>query len=254
MSDQTSEESREAILEDFQRTLDANDLIGVGFEVRDGTLFVAGTVETDEAHQAVLDLATPVVERLGLQLDDSVLVQSAEPDSAFTDDDEETLDFGYVPADSDLNGEVDETLDLEPDYAEDPGTVDLAEIHEQEDTFFAPTDTVVRTSNDYDGVDVLGGFSDTSMDTEAAGTGPLATDDLLGQFVLRELREDAYTSDMDIRVFVDGSVVTVRGVVDTLEDAEYVESVAGRVPGVEEVREELAIRQLGRSGEEEGEE
>lgn len=258
MSERTSAEAQQDLLEDLERAFDAAGLPGVGVEVRDGTLFLTGSVETDQAHQAVLDLAEPVASQLGLEIDDSLDVAMEAPDTPFEDTDEEDAGFGYVTTDSDLDGEVDEGMNLDPDFAQDPGTVNLADVHDDvtagsvepgDEVFFAPTDPVIRTSDDHDGVDILGGFSDTSMDGDGDGTGDLPTDDLLGQFVLRELREDAYTTDMDIQVFVQGSVVTLRGVVDTMEDAEYVESVAGRVPGVEEVREELTVRQI--SGSEE---
>ncbi len=56
--------------------------------------------------------------------------------------------------------------------------------------------------------------------------------------VLRELRKDALTTDLHVRVSALDGVVHLHGQVDSPEDAE---AVASRIGGVKEVREELKI-------------
>jgi osmotically-inducible protein OsmY len=66
-------------------------------------------------------------------------------------------------------------------------------------------------------------------------------DDELAEAVTRALRADSYTTDLAIEVEVEDGVVYLRGQVTSLEDIEQAEEVAGRVPGVEDVEEELEI-------------
>jgi osmotically-inducible protein OsmY len=59
--------------------------------------------------------------------------------------------------------------------------------------------------------------------------------------VRRELAEDSATADLNIVVAVRNGVVHLRGQVADLDDADNAESVAGRVPGIREVVEELDV-------------
>jgi len=60
---------------------------------------------------------------------------------------------------------------------------------------------------------------------------------------MRELRQDAISADVadQIRVHVRGGVVTLRGTVETLDDADEIAAVAERVDGVVEVLEEFTF-------------
>ena len=69
-------------------------------------------------------------------------------------------------------------------------------------------------------------------------------DEAIREAVLRELREDAMTTGLDIDVEVFASRVTLRGTVTDLQEAEAAEEVAARVPGVHEVEELLEIAAL----------
>jgi hypothetical protein len=118
------------------------------------------------------------------------------------------------------------------------------DFSEGEETYVPPVDPPS------DGADeVIGGFQTTSMDEEEAvdvgGRSDLITappDELIRERVLHELREDAATTNLDIDVEVASGVVRLRGTVDDIEDVENAEEVAGRVEGVEEVSEELKLR------------
>ena len=61
----------------------------------------------------------------------------------------------------------------------------------------------------------------------------------LVEAVADALRRDALTSDLAITVLVRGGVVYLRGEVPSVDDAAAAEAIAGDVPGVVEIREEL---------------
>jgi hypothetical protein len=145
--------------------------------------------------------------------------------------------------------DLDESLLVEaeePDFADDTGTTDVMLAVEEGLTYFPPTDPVVEQDADADeGIEVLGGFSSDALESplEADQLPPRLRrgDDELAEAVRRALRADSYTTDMDIDVTVEDAVVYLRGVVQSLDDIEQAEEVAGRVPGVEDVEEELEI-------------
>jgi osmotically-inducible protein OsmY len=89
--------------------------------------------------------------------------------------------------------------DLE-DWPRDPGSAEPV---------FAPTDPIVKTGRH--GLEILGGFADTSVDEVAA-------------------------EEHDV-----SGVVRLTAAVSSLDDADAAEEVAGRVPGVVEVDERLEI-------------
>ena len=111
--------------------------------------------------------------------------------------------------------------------------------------YFPPTDPVIRPSDDTEELAILGGFEATSMDDEEGEASfDERPDEDISAAVLRELRQDASTTDLVIHVGTRNGVVHLRGEVPTIEDAENAEDVASRVPGVKEVREELRIPSL----------
>ncbi len=212
-------------------------------EVREGVARLTGRVESQRVRQAALDLARSVDGVLGI--DDQIDYEVVAPDMYFEpqDDDEE---FGYA----DREALLDDISDTEPTFQGDAGAWDFQEAIEEGEPYFPPTDPVVRPSTDEQELDVLGGFSETSMDE-------LVTDpdlepwanagepDVFGsrqdgdiqRDVEDELREDAYTTDLHLHVNVVNGIVYLRGKVHSIDDAEYAEEVAGRVPGVAEVQD-----------------
>ena len=126
------------------------------------------------------------------------------------------------------------------------GTTDTAEATAENVPFFAPTDPpVTRAPRDAEGFEVVGGFSETSLDApiglEQLPNQLLNGDDQLARLVRLALQEDAETADLTIAVNVLRGVVHLRGVVESLTDAETAEAVAARVPGVVEVHEDLEV-------------
>ena len=139
---------------------------------------------------------------------------------------------------------------LAPDFTDQQLTTDYDLVAEDasdgDQVYFPPTDPVVRPAPGGN-LQVLGGFSPTSMDT--AEVAPSASDNVPGDEALadairRELLEDASTTDLAIEVEVREGVARLRGRVTGVEDVENAEAVAARVPGVLEVVEQLEVEQL----------
>jgi hypothetical protein len=141
----------------------------------------------------------------------------------------------------------DDVEGAEPEFSGDIGTTDPIEAVEEGEPYFPPTDPVITTRTRGDeGVEVLGGTTPTSMDElqpegPAATTAPQPGDEQLREAVLRELREDALTTDLRIDVHVRNGVARLFGTVPTLDDAEAAEEVAARVDLVTEVWDELEV-------------
>lgn len=136
---------------------------------------------------------------------------------------------------------------LNPDLNEDIGVTDAMTAAEEGEPYFPPTDPViVPESNSDGGASVVGGLgpaSDDAIRLNAEGLDETVawTDDEVTDAVRAELASDALTLDLDIEILVANGVVTLRGAVETIQDAEAAEEVASRAPGVEEVQEELTV-------------
>ena len=157
-------------------------------------------------------------------------------------DDQESLDdFGEVSF-----VRLDE---LEPDFNDEQGVADAILATETAEPWFPPTDPVILPeSNDRGGARVLGDPADEDEDELDSYLGEepglMVADDALARAVYDALRGDAQTIDLSVEVWASRGVVTLRGEVPTLDDAEAAEAVASRVPGVVEVREEFTIQSL----------
>lgn len=234
------------------------DAAGIYAAVRvgGGVAYLDGMVESAAQRDAATDLAAGV------------------PGIARVQNDLDVEEFGApgaVASDEQVRGDVSYRM-LEGDQATDPAPlVELAEPDLNEpiptiggdvtsDTMIAveegipyvpPTDPVVRPSIDEQTIAVVGGFGMAAdeefpdlLATTALGDAPPGDDDLRQQ-VIEALRSDAATTDLVIQVTVREATVYLRGEVQTLDDAELAEEVAGRVPGIREVIEELEVAALG---------
>ncbi len=133
--------------------------------------------------------------------------------------------------------------ELSGDFSRQPDTdsIDVTEV--SEDVYFPPVDPPVHAANTNSREGLEGGFeadSMSSMGVDRPTTGGVA-DEALADAIRRELREDSATSDLHIRVEVEEGVAYLHGRVAGLEDADAAEEVAGRVPGILEVVEELEV-------------
>lgn len=127
----------------------------------------------------------------------------------------------------------------------DDDIVDEDEPGEPEPAYFAPTDPVI-TANAQGNIDVLGGFaasSDEDITVKRSAEDDRPGDEALADAILRELREDALTTDLEVDVEVVDGVAHLRGTVPDLTDAENAEEVASRVPGLHDVIDELEMLQ-----------
>ncbi len=214
-------------------------------ELRDGVVTLSGEIDSEENRQAALDIATALAEPRGLRIDDDIDVMSVAPDQVGRAAEQVDDAFAYVDPDADPLAQFAPGVEMEPDFTGDVGTTDPQEAAAEAEPYFFPTDPVVRPASGDEQLEVLGGFGATSMDNLAGAAGfDERNDDDISQAVLRELGEDALTSDLVIQVDTRNGVVRLRGEVPSLEDAENAEEVAGRVGGVQEVREELAVTGL----------
>lgn len=138
--------------------------------------------------------------------------------------------------------------DLEPDFTSrenDDSTLHMAGVsrEEESDTSYSPPTDPVVTTDRHDNVQVLGGFSESSMESivvPRSSDGTLG-DEAIAETILRELREDAATTALNLEVRVTNGVARLRGQVQDIVDAESAEEVAARVPGVVEVIDETDV-------------
>ena len=147
--------------------------------------------------------------------------------------------------------------DLEPsltdqEILDDPmaasgGADDLVDpVAEGDEVYVPPIDPVIATGAQGE-TRVLGGFS-TDAGAQApprrsASDGQIG-DEALVDAVLSALRHDAATADLVVDVTVEQGIVRRHGRVAGLEDVDNAEAVAGRVPGVVDVIEELHVVEL----------
>lgn len=146
---------------------------------------------------------------------------------------------------------LEEAGSLEPgdftdqDYLSDPLAasgaaatgIDEDEVSHGEQVYAAPIDPVGSSR------EIVGGYELSSMDSvevERSAVNGFG-DEAIAEAVLRELQEDAATTDLDIRVRVRNGVVRISGRVAGIDDADNAAEVASRVPGVREVVDAMDV-------------
>jgi osmotically-inducible protein OsmY len=131
------------------------------------------------------------------------------------------------------------TLNVDDDEPDDE------EAEEPDTAYFPPTDPVI-TSDAEGNVEVLGGFaasSDDDLSVQRSAGDDRPGDEALADAIRRELREDALTTDLPVVVEVEQGIAHLSGEVSDVIDAENAEEVASRVPGVQEVVDELEMKE-----------
>ncbi len=248
-------------------------LDGVAVEVAGDVITLSGRIDSDEARQAAHDIVKGLAPEV--RIDDNLEVEVMlpldvrgfdldEPGSAALPPNmmDVVLPSGehdLAPPEPGTGGDLPESLDevtpqsdVEPDFTEQPlmtspvdmlgeASTEIEAPEESENVYFAPTDPVI-TIDDRNEAQVLGGFSPTAMDeitVEPSALDDQPGDEALADAIRGALRQDAATTDLQIHVSVRRGVARLRGTVPSLDDAENAEAVAGQVPGVEEVIEEL---------------
>ena len=247
MSQTESGAAQQSLQRRIERELEERAGINAIVEVREGEVSLSGLVDTEEARQAAADIVAELAP--GLRLSDDLDVQTTLPT--------EVSDFysGDAPG-ADTPASLEEMaqreVEIDPDFTDQPldtSGIDAdvagasAKEDEEGDVFFAPTDPVLTTDARGE-VQVLGGFSPTSdsdVSVERSALDGTYGDEAIADAVRRELLEDAATTDLRVEVEVRNGVVRLRGTVQDVVDAENAEEVASRVPGVDEVVEELRV-------------
>jgi osmotically-inducible protein OsmY len=138
----------------------------------------------------------------------------------------------------DMDDIPDSEIEIEP-FAE-PVETDPTEAVEEAEPYFPPTDPVVRVDEKGE-TQIAGGFG-TGEALErhpTAATRDAPSDEALEDLVHRALRLDAGTAQLHLKVGVLEGVVRMRGLIEDESDAENALAVAGDVPGVVDVIDEL---------------
>jgi osmotically-inducible protein OsmY len=243
-SDQVIRREIEGLFERARFTLDV--------DVENGHVRITGPVSSENDYQAALDLVRSVGDVRGIE--DEIEIATLAPDSAF-DDAAAGQGFEYAE-----NPALDDEADVEfaGDLMEDVGAEasNVQEAVEEAEPYFPPTDPVVRPTDDEQELEITGGWQDTSMDevaedpeldsSEAPPTSSIEgqrDDETVREDILRELRQDALTTDLSVDVEVIRGVAVLKGTVSSVDDAINAEEVARRVPGVKDVREETILAQ-----------
>jgi osmotically-inducible protein OsmY len=224
--------SSQALDRDLRDLDDALEAAGiyVDVDVRDNSLILSGEVDSAEMRQAAFDLGGVIAQRHGLRLEDAIEVLDIEIDTATG----ELADLG--PATIQPN-------EMMAGVMRDVGTIDPSVSMDEAVPYFPPTDPVIGEQLiEEDEVEVIGGFQPTAIDNDDdVDPRHLADDERISDDVRKELREDGTTTDLRIAVETRNRVVILRGEVSALEDSDNAEAVAGRVAGVEDVRNELDV-------------
>lgn len=148
------------------------------------------------------------------------------------------------------SGGNDESLDMltELELRADE-TDDVMEAIEEGYTYIPPIDPPIVPNDSDAGAEVANGFGVSALDEEyTADThgAALLSDDEVAARVRDALRNDSSTSAYAAHVAIEvrDGVVTLRGVVDDLDDTDNMAAVAEYVEGVDEVIDELEVRGL----------
>lgn len=235
-SDNQALKSGPEAAEEIRRILGEAELF-VATDYREGRIFITGKIDSPENRQAVLDVAHAIADPLGIPVSESLLLRPDFPEPV--GDDLGADEYGSFEF---LEGFEDDEMDLDPGFDAPVST----RITEDSETYFPPTDPVVRPSTGPEKLEIVGGFGATSMDPEpGTDDGVYPGDEALTEIVKRELLEDALTIDLDLEVSTVNGVVTLRGQVPSQQDADNAASVAGRIDWVREVQDEMTVRPRG---------
>jgi len=134
--------------------------------------------------------------------------------------------------------------ETEPDFTDastETNSIRPSEV--VEDVYYPPTDPVVAGDVVNNREIMEGTFepgSMESMEVDPSTSGGVG-DEALADAVRRELRQDAATAALEVQVRVENGVAYLRGRVSDLDDVDNAEEVANRVPGVQDVIEELEV-------------
>jgi osmotically-inducible protein OsmY len=245
----THHSSQRAITARLEREL-AEAGLQVTVEDSEGALVLTGIVDTAEARDAASDIVGRVApdRNIDNQLDVQTVLPTDIDDFAGDEPTAEVVDrVSDIGADG---GEMepdftDQRILRDPTQAAGPSSSDPEDAVESGDRVYSPPNDPVVGTDARGRAQVLGGFgTESDVPVERSAMDDRIGDEALADAIRRELREDAATADLSIVVAVRQGVAHLRGRVSDMQDAENAESVAGRVPGVREVVEELEVASI----------
>jgi hypothetical protein len=223
--------------------------VQAAIQVEGSELTVSGIATTQGEKQAALELIEEFAPEMSVVDDIEVLdVMPAEIDGLAMSEMESEGLTGAMPGTSDTEslepGDfTDQETMRDPTAASGPSGTHIDDQTEDGDEVYVPATDPVRGSDN----EPIGGFQLTAMDDDrepvsrvVGGPADVGIEDA----VLLELRQDAATTHLELRVSSTEGVVRLRGIVNDIEDAENAEAVAARVPGVLEVIDETEIRRV----------
>jgi len=225
--------------------------LNIAVDLRDRVVVLNGLVESEGAREAAEDIARSAAP--GHFIENNLEIEELFPypagDLAPADREANVLDESdpeIEPMEGELEGDfTNQGLLDDPTSAMGPSSSADDPAGDGDRVYVPPSDPVIGV-DEHANVHVLGGFSPTSEEVEVdrsaldGGYG----DEALTEAILHELREDSLTTDLEIHVHVRNGVAYLRGRVADVDETEAAEEVARRVPGVEDVVEDLEVAGL----------
>jgi hypothetical protein len=223
--------------------------IQAAIQVDGEELTVSGFASTEGEKRAALQIVEEFASDKTVVDDIAIMdVMPAELDGLQVSETESEGLTGATPGTSDTEAQepgdfTDQQTMRDPTAASGPsGTHADDQTEEGDEVYVPPTDPVRGSDNE-----PLGGFQTTAMDDDREPVSQIVGGPAhagIVDAVLLELRQDAATTHLDLRVSSSEGVVRLRGIVEDIEDAENAEAVAARVPGVVEVIDETEVRRM----------
>jgi hypothetical protein len=130
-------------------------------------------------------------------------------------------------------------LDEMSGFPDTVGTRDPLEAARDAEPYIPPIDPPVLPGG-IEAIHTATGFG-TDVEEETERGAPYERDGDLEEEVLLLLRQDSLASHWTIEPTVEDGVVTLRGTVPTVDDAEYIQSLVGEIRGVVDVEDEMTI-------------
>lgn len=218
--------------------------LDVAVEEDGDNIVLTGLVDNDELRQAALDIAWELAP--GKNVEDNLEITATLSEQVAEYDLSEVEVGGFEGATADADEEpvleagdfTEQDTLTDANMASGPSTSLDDAVGDGDEVYVPPTDPVGNNT------EVIGGLSHSSMDSIEVARSALDNepgDEAMADAIRRELREDAATTDLDVRVSVRQAVARLRGRVADLEDTDNAMEVAARVPGIEEVIDEIEV-------------
>lgn len=136
-----------------------------------------------------------------------------------------------------------DTLDEESPYPETVGTTNPIESARDAEPYTPAVDPPVLPGG-REGIDMATGFG-LSPDEEAADDpSPRGDEDVLEEVILL-LRQDSVTSTYNLTASIRSGVVTIRGLIGSIDEAEHATSLISELTGVVDVVDETTLEPTG---------